>query len=169
MPVGRRVAARLVIVPGDSATQYVREHQTGRQNLSSSDTWSSAGEPPAEFSPHVLVVDDEPGIRGFVHAILQAEGYSVAIAANGQQALERIAEQRPDVILLDLSMPVMNGWQLNEYLRERRFEIPVVFMTAGFSARAEAQAHGAADYLAKPFDVDTLLDVIGRFAGTSDS
>lgn len=130
----------------------------------SDDARSTAAGMPVAAPVHVLIVDDDPGIRGFIHATLRTEGYSVAVAANGRQALERIAEQRPDVILVDLSMPVMNGWQLNDHLRAHDAGIPVVFMTAGFSAQAEAESHGAAASLSKPFDVDSLLHVVARFA-----
>ena len=113
---------------------------------------SQRAAPPLPATPaHVLIVDDDPGIRGFIQMTLQAEGYSVATAANGREALERIAAQRPHVILLDLAMPVMNGWQLHDRLRQLGLSIPVVFMTAGFSARAEAEARRVAGYLAKPF------------------
>ncbi len=123
----------------------------------------SAGGCPATATMHILVVDDDPGIRGFIQMTLHSEGYEVATAANGRLALDRIAEQRPDVILLDLSMPVMTGWQLNDWLREHDLNIPVIFMTAGFSARMEAERHQVAGYLAKPLDVDDLLRMVARF------
>lgn len=112
---------------------------------------------------HVLVVDDDPGIRGFIQMTLRAEGYDVATAVNGAQALERVKDQRPDVVLLDLSMPVMNGWELHARLREIVPDVPVIYMTAGFSARTEAERHRANGYLAKPFEVDDLLRCIARF------
>ena len=110
----------------------------------------------------VLVVDDDPGIRGFIQMTLRSEGYAVLTAANGAQALDRIAAQRPDAVLLDLSMPVMNGWQLNERIQELGLHIPVVFMTAGYSARTEAEKHRAAGYLAKPFEVEDLIHTVAR-------
>lgn len=96
--------------------------------------------------------------------LLEDEGYRVATAANGRQALERIAEQRPKLILLDLQMPVMNGWELQEQLHRHQPDVPVVFMTAGLRAKAEAERHHAAGYLAKPFDLDELLCLVSRFA-----
>ena len=59
---------------------------------------------------HVLVVDDDEGIRGIIQMTLELEGYSVATASNGKEALDRIAEHRPALILLDLMMPIMTGW-----------------------------------------------------------
>jgi CheY-like chemotaxis protein len=112
---------------------------------------------------HVLVVDDDPGIRGFIEMMLRAEGYMVSTAANGQQGLDRALAHRPDVVLLDLAMPVMDGWQLFDRLQELDPTIPVICMTAGGSTRTEAEARGAAGYLAKPFEVDDLLHLITRF------
>lgn len=114
---------------------------------------------------HVLIVDDDPGIRGFISMALRAEGYAIYTAANGQEGLDRATEQPPDLILLDLSMPVMNGWELQRRLKEQGYDIPIVFMTAGYSARAEAERHGAAGYLSKPFEVEDLIAVVARFAG----
>ena len=119
-----------------------------------------AGLPEADSPPHVLVVDDDPGIRGFLQAILQAEGYSVSTANDGREALARIAEREPHLLLLDLSMPVMNGWEVHDRLRAMSSHIPVVFMTAGLSARVEAEARGVAGYLAKPFEVDEMLRIV---------
>lgn len=119
---------------------------------------------PAVGTAHVLVVDDDPGIRGFILMTLRAEGYSVTAAANGHQALECVADRMPDVVLLDLSMPLMNGWQFQQCLRDLSIDVPLVFMTAGYSARTEAERHGAAGYLAKPFEVEDLLDTVARFA-----
>lgn len=116
-------------------------------------------------APHILVVDDDVDILSVIRLTLDDEGYSVTTALNGQQGLERVRERRPAMVLLDLTMPVMNGWQFNERLREIAPEIPVVFMTAAFRARAEAETHGAAGFLAKPFDVDDLVDTVARFAG----
>jgi CheY-like chemotaxis protein len=112
---------------------------------------------------HVLIVDDDPGIRGFIQMTLRAEGYSVAVAANGKQGLDRVAERRPDVVLLDLSMPIMNGWQFQEQLQADGVDIPIIFMTGGYSARAEAERHGAAGHLSKPFEVEDLLATVSAF------
>ena len=111
--------------------------------------------------PHVLVVDDDPSIRGFLQVVLQAEGYSVSTANDGCEALARIVERAPQLLLLDLSMPVMNGWEVYDRLRAINSGIPVVFMTAGLSARVEAEARGVAGYLAKPFEVDEMLRIVG--------
>lgn len=115
---------------------------------------------------HVLVVDDAPTIRSLVSIILESEGYHVTTAANGKEALERIAIDPPDLVLLDLVMPVMSGWELQEALRARSCTIPVVLMSADQRARAEAARHGAGGCLPKPFDPDVLLQTVARFVGS---
>jgi CheY-like chemotaxis protein len=114
---------------------------------------------------HVLVVDDEPGIRDFLCAVLQAEGYNVAVATDGREALERVAERRPDVVLLDLAMPVMDGWCFQKRLREQGLELPLIFMSAGYDAAEQARLHHAAGHLSKPFEVDDMLAAVHHFAG----
>jgi two-component system, NtrC family, response regulator AtoC len=111
----------------------------------------------------ILVVDDDDAIRSVVRLTLEDEGYRVATAIHGGQALERIRERAPAVVLLDLNMPVMDGWQLLSRLRELGLDVPVVFMTAGGRAREEAERLQVAGYLAKPFDVTRLLDTVARF------
>ncbi|MFN8559885.1 MAG: response regulator [Dehalococcoidia bacterium] len=112
----------------------------------------------------VLVVDDDPGIRAFISTLLDGEGYRVVVAEDGRHALACVAEQRPDVILLDLAMPVMNGWEFHNALRGMALSIPVIFMSAGYNARSEAEAYGAAGFLSKPFEVDDLLHVVAVHA-----
>jgi CheY-like chemotaxis protein len=111
---------------------------------------------------HILAVDDDRAILSFIKAALSDEGYSVATAENGRVALDRLSEHRPDLVLLDLNMPVMSGWELQAHLRALVLNIPVIFMTAGGRARAEAAAHHAQGYLAKPFDIDDLLNVVAH-------
>lgn len=94
---------------------------------------------------------------------LELEGYCVTMAANGQQALRCIAEHRPDVVLLELMLPVMNGWELQVQLRELRLDIPLVFMSADAGVRDEVERHHAAGYLAKPLDLEVLLGTVERF------
>ena len=121
------------------------------------------------MSHHVLVVDDDPGIRDIVEAILNEEGFSVATAANGREALDHITEDRPALVLLDLQMPVMTGWELLTHLRDARVQVPIVFMTAGFRAKTEAERHQVDGYIGKPFALDELVAVVERFASAGAS
>jgi CheY-like chemotaxis protein len=114
-------------------------------------------------SAPVLVVDDDPDLRDVVALALGLEGYFVLTATNGREALAHITTRPPSVVLLDLQMPVMSGWELVARLRDIPVAVPVVFMTAGHRAEQEAERHQVAGYLAKPFDLDTLYDVVERF------
>ena len=113
-------------------------------------------------APCVLVVDDDPGIRATLRAILESEGYAVDTAADGVEALERLATRRPHLIVADLQMPRMTGQELLGRLRRLPGHIPVVVMTAGLRAELEAERHGADGFLAKPFELDDLLGLVAR-------
>jgi two-component system response regulator MprA len=111
----------------------------------------------------ILVVDDDENIRNLLQLLLEDEGFSVVLARNGREALDRVAEKRPRLVLLDLQMPEMSGWEAHERLRADCRNLPVVFMTAGEHARREAARHGADGYLAKPFEIDDVLRTVEQF------
>jgi CheY-like chemotaxis protein len=113
---------------------------------------------------HILVVDDDAAIRDVVADILQMSDYPVRTAENGAEALDQIQADQPAAVLLDLMMPVMDGW---EFLRRCRAcapcaNVPVVVMSAARDAARAAHELGAQAYLTKPFDMDTVLDLVGR-------
>lgn len=115
--------------------------------------------------PVILVVDDDEDLRDAMAAILESAGYEAMCAANGREALAALDRQRPEAILLDMKMPVMNGWEFAEALRERAdSSIPVVVVTAAEDARRRAAEIGADSWLAKPFDIDSLLKTVARYA-----
>lgn len=115
---------------------------------------------------HVLVVDDDRGIREFVRTVLADEGYSVTEATDGQEALERVAVRRPDVILLDMRMPVMDGWEFaRTYRQQPGPHAPIVIVTAALDVAKDAREIGADGFLAKPFQLDDLLALVHRHAG----
>jgi CheY-like chemotaxis protein len=107
----------------------------------------------------LLIVDDEVAILEALTDILSVEGYEVATAANGAEGLKRASEERPDLILLDLMMPVMDGQEMLRRLKEspELRTIPVVVMSAGRVTKAELQG---SRFLAKPFELDDLLDTV---------
>ena len=114
-------------------------------------------------NPSILVVDDDPGIVGFLELALMDEGYAVRVAANGREALDQVSQWRPNLILLDMNMPVMDGWEFCRKLRSRgaaEESIPVVVMTAARDAASRSQDVGAQGFLGKPFDLDHLFRVI---------
>jgi two-component system, chemotaxis family, chemotaxis protein CheY len=118
--------------------------------------------------PLVLVVDDDPDILDAICDILEGEGYRVARARHGLEALERTAEETPAIILLDLMMPVMDGLAFAHALRQRdsAHRIPIVVISADGNPQ-KAAAIGAQGYLAKPFDIDALLAHVSSMAGAS--
>lgn len=109
----------------------------------------------------ILIVDDDPSIVGFLELALADEGYEVRSAGNGREALARIGEQSPDLILLDMNMPIMNGWEFCAQLpRHTAQAIPVVVMTAARDAFARSREVGAQAYLGKPFNLDHMFQTI---------
>jgi CheY-like chemotaxis protein len=119
-------------------------------------------------TPLILVVDDDPDILEAVGEILVDEGYRVARARDGQEALARLEGERPALVLLDLMMPVMDGVAFARAMRlvPEHAGIPVVVISAdGDPARARAVA--AQGFLAKPFDIDDLLRAVSTHTGAS--
>ena len=118
----------------------------------------------------VLIVDDNPDILLLLRTNLRAVGFETESAAHGEEALRAIEARRPDVVLLDLMMPVLDGWGVLERLRELPDPPPVVVVSAAASrANADrARSLGAAGYVTKPFAVAALLDEIRRVLAESD-
>jgi CheY-like chemotaxis protein len=132
--------------------------------------WHSECLPPHNQSHvpvnHILIVDDDPAIRDVVSDILEMSDYEVMTACNGAEALDLIRIDPPAAVLLDLMMPVMDGW---EFIRQYRSEVPgapapVVIMSAARDASAAAGQLGAEGFLSKPFEIETILDIVGRVA-----
>jgi DNA-binding response OmpR family regulator len=115
----------------------------------------------------VLVVDDDPDIRELLFTALEDEGFEVVPAGNGLEALAIIKTFRPDVIVLDLMMPVMDGWQFANELRARDEDIPLVLLSAARDLKTHAKALSAADIIEKPFDLSELLPKIARVASAA--
>ncbi|MBN1661752.1 MAG: response regulator [Anaerolineae bacterium] len=111
--------------------------------------------------PTILIADDRPDNVELVRDVLTMEGYQVVVAVDGQQALERIHEHLPDLVLLDLDMPRLNGYQVCEQLKadSATADIPILMLTAWSAPdqRVKGLQLGAEDYMAKPFDYRELL------------
>lgn len=104
----------------------------------------------------ILVVDDDPALSRMVLLALRGEGMDASSAANGEVALGQVAEREPDVIVLDLEMPVMNGREFFRELRARGTDTPVLILSA-FEARRGQRELGANAYLNKPFNPADLV------------
>lgn len=126
----------------------------------------------ADRARRILVVDDDPGIRALCAAVLGAEGYEVTEAADGREGLTRALSDEPDLVLLDVNMPILDGYQLAAALREseRTRHLPVVFVTA--EPEPEVVGHaahvGALGYFSKPFEPSALAELVRRLLAQLD-
>lgn len=113
----------------------------------------------AERIPRVLVVDDEPNIRELVQVALKFHGCSVSTAANGREAMRQAEVTRPDLIVLDVLLPDIDGFEVCRRLRAAGNEVPVIFLTARdtSSDTVTGLAIGGDDYVTKPFSVEALV------------
>lgn len=114
----------------------------------------------------VMAVDDDHVIRGLLEVNLEMEGHDVVTAVDGRDALEKVAQSAPDLILLDVMMPNVNGWQVAETLKgdEATRGIPIIFLTA---RAMEADVRKGTDlgveaYVTKPFDPIDLMELVSR-------
>jgi len=106
----------------------------------------------------VLVIDDDPGVRDYMEALVTRQGYDVFAAADGEEALQNLETTQPDLITLDVVLPGMDGLQTLEKLKQRLPDVPVVMLSGHGQARniVEAMRRGASDFLRKPFEVEEL-------------
>jgi two-component system chemotaxis response regulator CheY len=116
-------------------------------------------------SNDVLVVDDDRYLCDLVVDVLEASGHAARKAANGVEALKQVRERKPKLILLDLMMPVMNGWEVAAALRANPewADIPVVIITADYDVERGRQQTGARAVITKPFDIDHLTQVVSSY------
>jgi CheY-like chemotaxis protein len=116
------------------------------------------------LSDGILVIEDDLDLLGLVELLLRDAGYRVRTASDGLQALERVSEEMPGLILLDMRMPVMNGWEFAHEFRARHGRAcPIVVVTAAENAQLRAAEVEAEAWLAKPFDLDDVLRTVARF------
>ena len=110
----------------------------------------------------ILVIDDDEAIRLTVTDALELEGYTVVTAVNGADGLAVPDETSPALVLLDMRMPVLDGWGFARALRERGQQIPIIVVTAAHDAHRWGREVNAADVVPKPFDLTDLLDTVER-------
>ncbi len=112
----------------------------------------------------ILVVDDDESIRTMVHMALLDEGYDAITSINGADALKIVDQIKPALILLDMRMPVMDGWQFAQAYRQMPApHAPIITLTAARDAAVSAQQIQADNYLSKPFSLDALLEMVSRY------
>ena len=128
---------------------------------------------PDEARAHVLVVEDEEDLASLVELNLQLSGYAVTTAGNGRVALDHLEDHRPDVILLDVMMPVVDGWQVLQQVKSDpdTQDIPVIMLTALSEERDLIRGHlqGAVRYVTKPFEMRSLLATIDEAVEPPDA
>ncbi len=117
----------------------------------------------------ILICDDDPAILRVLQVNLEVEGYETLLAHHGEEALEVANAEHPDLIILDIMMPRLDGYQTCERLKadEATKDIPVVFLSAKAqqSDIEKGKSFGVSEYLTKPFDPNDLLDVVERLIG----
>jgi DNA-binding response OmpR family regulator len=116
------------------------------------------------MSKKILIVDDEEDILNFLELVLREKGYAVETASGGHEALTKAQIERPDLVLLDVMMPQMDGWEVLKLLRvdDATASIPVAMLSARTEAKDRVQGlqEGAIDYICKPFSLQELLGKI---------
>ncbi len=116
----------------------------------------------------ILVVEDDVDLRGVTAMMLSESGYQVTTAQDGRAALDKVAEQMPDLILLDMRMPGMSGWEFTRQFRAKYGQAaPIVALTASHDTAEQAGAIQADGYLGKPFEMDELIATVERYAGST--
>jgi DNA-binding response OmpR family regulator len=119
--------------------------------------------------PTVLVADDNAGLRALCRAELEAAGFAVLEAGDGYAALDAVRRERPDLALLDVVMPGLDGLRVAEILRREEPELRIAFLSGrgAFGEQLEGLERGAADYITKPFDPEELVERVQALLGES--
>ena len=112
------------------------------------------------MSARVPVVDDDTDMRLSIRDVLAYEGLQVTTAADGRQAVELAAEQPPALVILDITLPGLDGYQVADRLRERYARLPILAITADGRAAQKARRVNAFAYLRKPFDLNELVELV---------
>jgi chemosensory pili system protein ChpA (sensor histidine kinase/response regulator) len=158
----------LATVYGAQARAVMRPPSAARTAPTRAQDQSAAALQSTAVVPLVLVVDDSITVRRVTQRLLQREGYRVALAADGLQALQRLREERPVVVLSDIEMPRMDGFDLARAIRadERLADLPIIMITSRMAEKHKehAVALGVSHYLGKPYSDEVLLGLVQRYA-----
>jgi len=128
----------------------------------------SAKTPPAPGDLHILIVDDEANVREVLHDLVSTLGYRVSLAPSGPEALQLLTRERADMVITDLMMPGMNGWQLVKIIKQRFSDIPVIVLTGYISQEGEEMLTNSQidGYLVKPVRLSLLNQILERLRNT---
>ncbi len=125
-----------------------------------------------ETRRRILIVDDDPVIARLLQVNFRLEGYEVETASRGDEVLEKARAQRPDIVVLDVMMPGIDGWEVCRRLKEDPdvWDTPVIFLSARAQDedRQRGYALGVVEYVTKPFDPAQLVDIVGRALAERD-
>jgi DNA-binding response OmpR family regulator len=124
----------------------------------------------------ILVIEDDPGVANFLDFVLKEEGYAVELALGGEEGADKLSEKGYDLLILDLLMPRISGWDLLERLKEKTIvppQVPKILVVSAIT-RTESKEelkrkYRICDYLEKPFSLDLLLDTVHRLLASSCS
>ncbi len=121
--------------------------------------------------PHILIVDDETNVRRVLGTLLEQAGFVTTRAASGEQALDLVRSQDPDLVLTDLKMEGIDGMELLARMRAAFPEIPVIMLTAhgSVATAVEAMKRGAFDFITKPFDREQVIELVGKALGQAET
>ena len=117
----------------------------------------------------VLVVDDSPTIRKIVEVTLKREGYRVNTCESAMKALASVTDEQPNLVLLDVMLPIMDGYQLCKIIKSRYRNLPVIMLTSkdGFIDKIRGKMAGSTQYITKPFEPKELLAIVRKHTGGS--
>ena len=118
--------------------------------------------PTAKRRGLVLIIEDDADILSTVGDILEFEGFQVQKATNGEEGLAALQSVQPALVLLDMRMPVLDGWEFARIMKERGIKVPILVMTAARDARRWAQEIGAQGYVSKPFHLPDLVAAVEK-------
>ena len=116
------------------------------------------------MSGKILIVDDQKGVRRLLEELFKKEGWDVNVAADGKEAINKVAEKLPDIILMDVKMPNMNGLEASQIILETHGRIPIIMMTAYGEIEVVKKAldAGVKKCITKPFDIMVLRDMVNN-------
>jgi two-component system nitrogen regulation response regulator NtrX len=117
----------------------------------------------------ILIIDDDIGTRALLSDVLQAQGYAVLTAENGAEAVRRVVEMKPCVIVLDFAMPIMDGHDFHEVQKRLAPDVPIICLTGAVDAEQTARLVGASSVHRKPLDLDTLTRTIAELCSVPHS